>query len=71
MGNPYSFFRFSKEDCLVTPPLWTDLVKILTRRDIYLFSLECTNFKKVIFEQILLAHFEDAEIADVKQPQNP
>ena len=53
-----------------TPPLWTDLVKILTRKPRHAssFSLECTNFKNVIFEKIPWAHSEDAE---VKQPRNP
>jgi hypothetical protein len=38
----------------IIPPLWTDLVKILTRKPRHAssFSLECTNFKNVIFEKI-------------------
>ena len=36
-----------------TPPLWTDLVKISSRKPRHTssFSLECTNFKSVIFEE--------------------
>ena len=53
-----------------TPPLWTDLVKMLTRKPRHAssLSLECTDFKNVIFEKIHWAHSEDAE---VKRPQNP
>ena len=38
----------------LTPPLWRDLVKILTRklRHSSSLSLECTDFKNVIFEII-------------------
>ena len=45
-------------------------LKILTRklRHASYFSLECTDFKNVIFENIHWAHSEDAE---VKRPQNP
>ena len=56
-----------------TPPLWTDLVKMLTikLRHASSFSLECTDFKNVIFENIHWAHSEDAEVAEVKRPRNP
>ena len=55
---------------LAHPPLWTDLVKISSRKPRHAssFSLECTDLKNVIFENIHWAHFEDAE---VKRPQNP
>ena len=56
---------------LLTPPLlWTDLVKMLTRklRHASSFSLECTDFKNVIFEKNPWAHSEDAEVAEVKRP---
>ena len=58
---------------LVTPPLWTDLVKISSRklRHASSFSLECTDFKYVIFEKIHWAHSEDAKVAEVKRPRNP
>jgi hypothetical protein len=57
----------------LTPPLWTDLVKKLTRKPRHTssFSLECTDFKNVIFEKIPWAHSEDAEVAEVKRPRNP
>ena len=44
-----------------TPPLWTDLVKKLTRKLWYtpIFLLEHTDFKNVIFEKIHWAHSED------------
>ena len=47
---------------LDTPHLWRDLVKILTRklRHTSSFSLECTDFKNVIFEKIHWAHSKDA-----------
>ena len=56
-----------------TPPLWTDLVKVSSRklRHASSFSLECTDFKNVIFEKIHWAHSEDAEVAEVKRPRNP
>ena len=52
----------------ITPPLWTDLVKISSRepRHASSFSLECTDFKNVIFEKNHWAHSEDAEVAEVK-----
>ena len=55
------------------PPLWKDLVKISSRKLWHTssFSLERTDFKNVIFEKIHWAHSEDAEVAEVKQPQNP
>ena len=61
------------EGTLDTPPLWTDLVKILTSKPGHSssFLLECTNFKNVIFEKIPLPLSEVAEVAEVKQPQNP
>ena len=39
---------------LHTPPLWTDLLKILPIKPIHAssFALECTDFKNVIFEKI-------------------
>ena len=57
---------------LDTPPLWTDLVKISSRkpRHASYFSLECTDFKNVIFEKIHWAHSEDTEVAEVKRPRN-
>ena len=58
---------------LCTPPLWTDLVKILTTRSSYssFFSTWCTDFKNVIFEKIHWAPSEVAEVAEVKRPRNP
>ena len=55
----------------ITPPLWRDLVKILMRKPKHAssLSLECTDFKKVIFEKNPWAHSEDAEVAEVKRPQ--
>ena len=55
-----------------TPHLWTDLVKNFTRKQRHAlsFSLECTDFKNVIFEKIPWAPSEDAEVAEVKQPRN-
>ena len=40
-------------ETLATPPLWRDLVKVLTRepRHASSFSLECTDFKNVTFEK--------------------
>ena len=57
----------------ITPPLWTDLVKISSRKPRHAssFSFECTDFKNVIFENIHWAHSEDAEVAEVKRPRNP
>ena len=57
----------------ITPPLWTDLVKMFSRkmRHASFFSFEHTDFKNVIFENIHWAHSEDAEVAEVKQPRNP
>ena len=54
-----------------TPP--PHLVKISSRklRHALSFSLECTDFKNIIFEKIHWAHSEDAEVAEVKQPRNP
>ena len=50
------------------PPLWTDLVKISSRKPRHAssFSLECNDFKNVIFEKIHWAHSEEAEVAEVK-----
>ena len=52
-----------------TPPLKTDLMRILTRklRHASSFSFECTDFKNVIFENIHWAHSEDAEVVEVKR----
>ena len=63
----------SKNHKDITPPLWTDLVKISSRklRHTSSLSLECTDFKNVIFENIHWAHSEDAEVAEVKRPRNP
>ena len=46
---------------LHTPPLWTDLVKMFSRklRHASFFSFEPTDFKNVIFENIHWAHSED------------
>ena len=57
----------------ITPPLWTDLVKMFSRelRHASSFSFERTDFKNVIFENIHWAHSEDAEVAEVKRPRNP
>ena len=54
-----------------TPPLWTDLVKILTRKLWHTssFSLERPDFKNVIFEKIPWAPSEVAKVAEVKRPQ--
>ena len=56
----------------LTPPLWRDLVKILTIKLWHTssFSLERTDFKNVIFEKIPWAPSEVAEVAEVKQPRN-
>ena len=56
-----------------TPPLWTDLVKMFSRklRHASFFSFETTDLKNVIFENIHWAHSEDAEVAEVKRPRNP
>ena len=56
-----------------TPLLWTDLVKMFSRklRHASFFSFERTDFKNVIFENIHWAHSEDAEVAEVKRPRNP
>ena len=56
-----------------TPPLWTDLVKISSRklRHASFFSAWSPDFKNVIFENIHWAHSEDAEVAEVKRPRNP
>ena len=56
-----------------TPPLWTDLVKMSSRklRHASSFSFERTDFKNVIFENIHWAHSEDTKVAEVKQPRNP
>ena len=64
--------RFLDKTIPCTPPLWPDLVKILTRKPRHAssFSLECTDFKNVIFEKIPWAHSEDAEVAEVKRPRN-
>ena len=35
------------------------------------WSVELTDFKNVIVENIPPALFEDAEVAEVKQPRNP
>ena len=45
----------------ITPPLWRDLVKILTRKPRHAssFALECTDFKNVTFEV--------TEVAEVKR----
>ena len=53
-------------------PLWRDLVKILATKPRYAssFSLECTDFKNVIFKKIHWAPSEVAEVAEVKQPRN-
>ena len=57
----------------ITPPLWTDLVKMFSRklRHASSFSLERTDFKNEIFENIHWAHSEDAKVAEVKRPRNP
>ena len=57
---------------IYTPPLWTDLVKILTSKPGHssTFLLECTDFKNVIFEKIHWAPSEVAEVAEVKRPRN-
>ena len=61
-------FQIFKIKLSLTPPLWTDLVKISSRklRHTSSLSLECTDFKNVIFENIHWAHSEDAEVAEVK-----
>ena len=54
-GNPR--FLISENNSTLplfrTPPLWTDLVKISSRKPRHAssFSLECTDFKNVIFEK--------------------
>ena len=55
-----------------TPLLWTDLVKMFSRklRHASFFSFERTDSKNVIFEKIHWAHSEDAEVTEVKQPRN-
>ena len=56
-----------------TPPLWRDLVKSLTRKPRHTssLSLECTDFKNVIFEKNPWAPSEVAEVVGVKRPRNP
>ena len=67
----YSATNFVKISA--TPPLWTDLVKILTRKPRHAssFSLECADFKNIFFEKIPWAPSEVTEVAKVKRPQNP
>ena len=45
---------YQKTTSRATPPLWRDLVNILTRKPRHAssLSLECTDFKNVIFEKI-------------------
>ena len=66
------FYEVNSFNRRATPPLWPDLVKIWTRkrRHASSFSLECTDFKNVIFEKIHWAHSEDTEVAEVKRPRN-
>ena len=74
MIEPVNFIFIVEMDLFrVTPPLWTDLVKILTSKPGHSssFLLECTDFKNVIFENIPLPLSEVAEVAEVKQPRNP
>ena len=52
-----------------TPPLWRDLVR--KPRHASSLSLECTDFKNVIFENSPWAPSFVAEVAEVKLPQNP
>ena len=51
----------------ITPPLWTDLVKIsrIKLRHASSFSLERPDFEKIHW-----APSEDAEVAEVKRPRN-
>ena len=44
---------FCKKTLQNTPPLWTDLVKVSSRKPRHAssFSLECTDFKNIIFEK--------------------
>ena len=55
------------------PPLWTDLVKMFSRKPRHAssFPFERTDLKNVIFEKNHLAHSEDAKVAEVKRPRNP
>ena len=56
-----------------SPPLWRDFVKILTMKLWHTssFSLERTDFKNVIFENIPWAPSEDAEVAEVAEVKRP
>ena len=56
-----------------TPPLWRDLVKILTTKlwHTLSFLLERTDFKNVIFEKNLWAPSEVAEVAEVAEVKRP
>ena len=69
---PFSWTTLRDKHCWHTPPLRRDLMKILMRkpRHASALSLECTDFKNVIFEKIPWAPSEVAEVAEVKQPQN-
>jgi hypothetical protein len=55
-----------------TPPLWRDLVRILTMKLWHTssFLFERTDFKNVIFEKIHWPPSEVAEVAEVKRPRN-
>ena len=55
---------------IITPPLWTDLVKNLTRTPTHAssFSLDCTDLKNIFFEKNPCA---PSEVAEFKQPQKP
>ena len=56
-----------------TPPLWRDLVKILTRKPKHAssLSLDWTDLKNLVFEKNPWAPSEVDEVAEVKRPRNP
>ena len=62
-----SCFEISKFKCHLKNTL--DL--LLLENMSVVISFEHTDFKNVIFENIHWAHSEDAEVAEVKRPQNP
>ena len=61
---------FCKKTLQNTPPLWTDLVKVSSRKPRHAssFFLESTDFRYVTYEKSHWAHSEDAEVAEIKQP---
>ena len=58
-----NFAKIKRIVVLTTPPLWTDLVQMFSRklRHASFLSFQRTDSKNVIFENIHWAHSEDAE----------